>query len=309
MKAIKISLAVAVIVAIAAGIYMWIAGINPPPPPPPPDNQFTKRIEQEIDSLRKMPDNRFCKKFHREIAYYIDDYHKNQRLGNSLSDNDQWKDILSKNLYSAYVDKFIKQAFYVFTNSEWNGESLQFIRSEYKALQNSPMLEKGGPIDKTFVEISRILNKYDEIAGFISSCNSFAYLQYGLSDRFPVSDMQSKISRASVYRNKGLGNPVNNCQRLHEGLKEIPLVLFKTHVGYLENKIRHWLDFYVECKTQFEYASSLYNPINEEINSLDNDIYNVNSSVFNSSYERLKKLWDNDSQKAYKYFSNNNKTD
>ncbi|HQJ40915.1 MAG TPA: 2-amino-4-hydroxy-6-hydroxymethyldihydropteridine diphosphokinase, partial [Exilispira sp.] len=60
--------------------------------------------------LQQKPDNKFCKEYYNEVAYHIDDYYKNSRLGKSTLENDQWKDNLSKLLYAAYTDKFFNQA-------------------------------------------------------------------------------------------------------------------------------------------------------------------------------------------------------
>ena len=303
MKTLKISLVVIVVAAIAAGVYMWLAGINPPPLPPPVDNQFTRRINQEIDSLGKLPDSKFCKEFYKEIEYLINDYYKPApptypygRFGKNQSENDQWKEALSKNLYSAYADKFIKQAFYIFRGSAWNIDDLKFIRSEYPALRKSKWLERGSPVDNKFAEIQNIFSKYDEIVGFISACKSFQCPGIAFSDRFPISEVESNISRATRYRNNRLDNEyVNNCTRLHDGLREIPQTLFKVHVKYLNNKVDKWSDKFSNYNSFDDYQNYLYIPLKSEIEALDNEIYNVSDS---ESRELLLKNWRTDQKKA-----------
>jgi hypothetical protein len=268
--------------------------------PPPPENQFTRRIEQEIDSLGKWPDSKFCKDFYKEAGYHIDDYYEQGRLGNTPSENDQWKENLTKNLYSAYADKFVSQAFYVFRNSEWIVEDLKFIRSEYQTLRKSKLLEKGSPVDKKLAEIQTIFSKYDEIVGFISVCRNFSYSASGLFDRFPISEAQDKISRAKIYRDSRLGNEyINHCTRLHDGLNEIPQVLFRAHVRYLDVKINNWSDMYSNFNSQSDYANNLYKPLKNEIEALDNDIYHV--ANFDREYNRLSNKWSADNTNAYNY--------
>jgi hypothetical protein len=307
MKAVKISLSVIVVAVIGFFLWKWIVGINPPPPPPLPENQFTKRIEQEIDSLGKLPDNKFCKKFYSEVAYHIEEWYKPLpptypfgRFGNTQSENDQWKENLSKNLYSAYADKFIKQAFYVFRDSRWDINDLTFIRSEYPTLRKSALLERGSVVDMEFAKIQTVFAKYDEIVDFILSCKRFSYSGSSLSDRFPVADVASKISRAATYRNNRLENEyVNNCTHLHDGLKEVPQALFRVHIRYLDNKINQWSELYPNYNSQNDYANNLYKPLKNEIDTLDNDIYNV--ANFDSEYNRLSKKWSDDNTKAYNY--------
>jgi hypothetical protein len=306
MKILKISLVVIVIAAIGFSVWRWIIFTPEIEEPPKAVNEFTKRIEKEIDSLKTLSDSKFCDAFYKEVTYHIDSYYEEGRLGETPADssgNKQNKEYFTKNLYSAYVDKFISQAFYVLDRSEWKIDNLNFIRSEYQTLRKSKLLEKGSPVDKKFTEIQTIFNKYDEITGYISACKNFSHPVSGLDNHFPISDIQNKISQAVTYLNNNLGNAyVNHCTRLHDGLKEIPQILFRAHVKYLDSKIDRYSNRYSKCTSQSDYANTLYKPLKSEIDALDNDIYNV--ADFDNEYTRLSNKWKADSQEAYKYFSN-----
>ena len=301
MNKTKVIILVAVVaVAAAVGVIIAITQLGKTKEIALPKNQFTAKVEQEIEQLKAKPDSKFCKEFYKEIAYHIDDFYKQNRFGKNQSENDQWKENLEKNLYSAYADKFISQVFYVFRGSEWKSDDLNFIRSEYPTLQKSKFLERGSPVDKKFTEIKSILSKYDEIVGFISSCKGFGYSSTDLSARFPISDVQSKTQRAASLRNNRLENEfVNNCTRLHDGLKEIPQNLFRAHMRYLDNKINYWSSMYSNYNSQSDYSNNLYKPLKSEIELLDNDIYNVGN--FDSEYNRLLQKWSADNTKAYNY--------
>jgi hypothetical protein len=299
MKAIKIILAIAVIALIGFFVWKWLVGINPPPPPPPPINQFTARITSEIDSLSKSPANVFCPKFYKDIQFRITDYHKQKFFGKSESDNDQWKEILQKNLYSAYAPKFVEQAMYVFGGSDWRNDNLQFIRSEVKTLQSSAYLGQGS-VDTSFKKILNILAKHDEIAGFISACNNFSYSYYGLSDHFP--DVSDKIQKSRAYLANNLDNHyVNNCARLKNGLQTIPQTLFNTHITYLRDKIELYSEKYTEYNSQAEYSNAIYTPLRNQIGALDNGTYGGISN-FASAYSSLEELLTEDNVKAFNYF-------
>lgn len=301
MKELKISLVVIVIVAIGVGIFFGIQSITDPPAQKDSENQFISKIEQEIDELKAKPDNKFCRDFYNEIAYHIDDFFQQNRFGSNQSDNDQWKEILEKNLYSAYTEKFIKQAKTVFSGSEWNTNDLQFIQAEKNELRNSRLLVVGSPVDIEFTNIQMALNKYNEIVSFISSCRGYNYSITELSARFPIADMQNKISRAAELSSNHLENDyVNNCTLLHDDLIEIPSILFRAHVNYLDNKISYWSDMYsVGFTSQKDYANNLYRPLRSEIEALDNEIYNV--ANFDSEYDNLSNKWNADNVKAYNY--------
>src|SRR5690606_30655080 len=108
-----ISLALIVMVAIVSFVIWSYLSTDKVGAVSASQNQFTAKIEQEIIELTHKPDNEFSKDYYNEVAYHIDDYHKNERLGSNQSENDQQKENLSQTLYSAYIDKFIKQAFNV----------------------------------------------------------------------------------------------------------------------------------------------------------------------------------------------------
>lgn len=265
-------------------------------------NPFLGKIEQEMDSLGNLPDNKFSKDFQEQINYLIDDYYTNGRLGENQSENTQRKEILLSNLYSVYVEKFIEQAFYVFNRSEWGFSDLRFIRSEYQELQNSPMLETDSPINKKLDEIQRIFRQYDILVRFISQTKDFSFAETSLSSRYPLADAITKLNQARRYRISGLGNSyVNNCTRLHNELENLPNILFRVHVSYLDNKIDYWSGMYSNYNSQKTYADKLFTPLVDEIEALDNDIYNT--TLFSGEYSRLKEKWQDDARKAYEHFS------
>jgi hypothetical protein len=307
MKTLKISLAVIVGAAITIFIFRSLVFTSDPKKIALAKNPFTDRIEKEIESLSKLPDSKFCKDAHDKVKYLIDDYYKPNppkypygRLAKTQSENDLWKENLAKNLYSVYAEKVISQSFFVFRGAEWNIEDLQFIRNEYQTLQKSKLLEKGRPVDKKFTEIQTIFGKYDEIVAFISLCNGFSYASSGLTDRFPIHEIQARISRAVKYQNNSLENGyVDRCKRLHDGLKEIPQTLFRAHIRYLDNKVSQWSDLHSNYTSQRDYVSNLYSPLKSEIEALDKNTYNVQN--FDSEYQRLLDKWSEDNTKAYNY--------
>lgn len=300
MKELKISLVVIVVVAIGAGILLWRQGRRDPPPPPPPQNQFTAKIEEEIKQLNEKPDSEFCEAFYKEIAYRINLFYEQKKFGGNQLENDQWKENLEKNLYAAYAEKFVKQAKTIFRGSEWNPDALQFIQAEKNELRRSNLLVAGSPVDREFANIQTVLDKYNEIESFISSCRGYDYSETDLSARFPITDVQSKIDRINSLLSHRLENEfVYNCTRLHEGLNEIPQALFNKHVRYLDNKINNWSEMYPNYNSQRDYSNNLYIPIKDEIEDLDNDMYNVTN--FENEYNRLLKRWSDDNSKAYDF--------
>jgi len=304
-KVIILTLAVAIVAAVGIAI---VVKQTDPPPPVDPTNQFTAKIEQEIEQLKAKPNNQFCKDVYISILAEIKTFHSQKKFGEKMDmsgkktidelANDQWKENLEKYLYAAYAEKFIEQAKTIFRGSAWSPEDLKFIQVEKDELKKSELLIIGSPVDKEFTTIQTALNKYHEIVGFISSCNGFSYSGTALSDRFPIADVQSKIQRAASLRSKRLGNEfVNNCTRLHNGLKEIPQALFKKHTAYLDNKISYWSNMWCNYNSHSDYSNNLNRPLRNEINDLSNStVYDLN---VDDECNRLFNRWSADNQKAY----------
>jgi hypothetical protein len=304
MKTIKVTLATVVVVIIGLFVIRSLVISPPAPEPPLPNNEFIKRIERKIDSLSQLPASRFCGNVYGEIKYLIKNYYTQRRLGKDALENKQQHENLSIKLYATYAAKFLEQTFFVFGHSQWKNEDLQFIRHEYQTLRNSSLLEANSPVDKKFREIQTVLEKYDEIAGFISDCRDFSYFASIFSHRFPIANVQDKISQATRYLNNHLDNSyVYRCTRLHDGLRGIPQVLFRTHVRYLDDKINSWSGLYDQYNSQLDYYNNLYMPLKKEIETLDNDIYNINNDIYTVDYERLLKRLEEDGRKAYDYFN------
>jgi hypothetical protein len=308
MKAVKITLAVIVLTVIAIAIIWGIMQVGDGREIQAPKNQFTKGIELKIDSLKNMSESSFCDSLNNEIKYYIEDDYTNNRLGSNKSENDQWKTNLSTQLYAAYTDKLIKQAFYVFKGSEWELKKLNFIRDEYQVLQKegylSGMLEKNSNPDKKLNEIKSIFAKYDEITNFINSCKTFSFSNYNdLYAEFPISTVANKITRSKEYLSNKLENDyAKNCERLETNLSKVDQILFNAHVKYLDNKINHWNGKYINCRSQKDYSDNLFTPLKNEIDKLDNEIYNGNT-ISNLEYSKLELKLKKESTAAYNYFN------
>jgi hypothetical protein len=302
MKAIKIILAVAVVAVIGFFVWKWVVTIIKPDKITPPKNQFTARIKSEIDSLSKSPANVFCSKLDSIIQYHITDYHKQGFLGKSASDNDQWKEILQKNLYSAYAPKFAEQAMYVFGGSDWKTDNLKFIRSEIKKLQSSAYLEQSSSVGTSFKNIQSILAKYDEIVGFIAASNNFSYSYYGILDRFP--DVSDKVHKSRAYLANNLDNAyVNNCTRLKGDLRAIPQALLNKHGAYLRTKIQENGEKYTDSqynKYQSDYSNNIYTPLRNQIESVSSNTYGIDVESEQNNLFDLLKTYNNQANEYYR---------
>jgi hypothetical protein len=282
MKAIKISLAIVVVALIGFFVTKWLIDFDPPKDIGLPKNQYTERIENEIDSLKKMPESKFCQKYYNDVQYRINDYFNQGFLGNNESDNSQWQEILLKNLYSAYAPKFVEQAMYVFS------------------LKSSTYLGNTGLVS-SFNDINTILAKYDEINNFINACKGYAYSNYDLKNTYP--DVSDKIQKSRAYITNNLDNSyVNNCARLKEGLPAIPKILFDKHKSYLTKKINAYGVEYSNLPSQSDYSKSIYTPLRNQVDALNNDIYGIGAKIFDDGYKSVDRLLSGYNSDAYHHY-------
>jgi hypothetical protein len=309
MKAIKIGLALVVLGLIVFFILKFFQ--SPPPPPPigngPQEKTHYERIQDSIKSIHTLPLYKFNKNKYGELMSLIEQWNKAApphhpygRFGETQSENDLNKNNLTSTLYSVYVQKFIEQTFNVFRGSDWKPEDLKFIREETNALFKSPFLNNPSQVYLKLVEIQSILNKYNEINSFISDCKSFKYDSLSIVNSFPVDKVIAKINQAKTYQVRNLNPYVNNCSRLQQELRDVPNILFQKHVQYLDKKIDDWSGTYEEYNTQQAYSNSIYTPINNEINRLSNEVYNVSDFIEKRDY--LRSRWINEGRKAYDKF-------
>lgn len=299
----KIKIGLAVIVIGLLVFFLMRSYSNTPEPPKltdQPGNQFVDSIKTQIKILAGKPDSEFCKDYYELVSYHIEDYHDGGKFDSTSTQNDQWEVNLNKMLYAEYADKFIKQALYVFSHPAWEIKDLTFIRSEYQALRSSPLLQPDNPLHARFNEIQTILTKHDEITAFISSCNGFSCRKTDLDEFFPIDDVKTKIASANNYRSNQLENAyVNNCERLHKGLNEIPAVLFKAHCDYLDHKSAFWSKAYTGYNSFTTYREKVWDPFKREIQTLDNNIYHLPN--FQNEYDNRFKPWQKEGEDAYDY--------
>jgi hypothetical protein len=300
MNKIKAFVVISAILVLGGLSFYLIVDIGGPATVKSASSPFVSILEKEILQLANFSNDRFCKSEYEKIKFHIQEYHTLGKLGKTTTENNEWKNNLEVILFAAYADKFITQANFVFIGSEWNVNDLKFIQEETVRLSTSAFYVKEAPRALELAKIKSVLNKYNEITAFITQCRNFKFLSDDLTARFPISDVIKMISLSKSLRQAQLGNAkVNNCVRLHQGLKDIPRVLFVSHISYLRNKIDYWSGKYSLYESQRKYNDVLYKPIMAELEAINNDIYGVLN--FDLEQEALVKRWKEDGINAMKH--------
>jgi len=298
IKILKIGLPIVVIAVLGFFVWKWISGpgIYPPPHPEPPTQKsaFVDSVEAEIEAIKNMPDNKFCQPYYTSIKEEIAYNHNRGYFSDNATYNDQWNEILGRNLHSAYSDKLVEQAMFVFNGNEWKNADLNFIRSEVKTLKQSPYFNNGTVFDK----VDRTLNKYDEVSAFIKKCKDFNFTVYRIYAHFP--DKSHDMARAKDLKsNMGL---VKNCKRLVDKLDSVPQIFFDKHVNYIKEKIAENGGNYDNYNDYNDYTDRVTEKLKEDIKGIDCSKYGVGDTCTKKRSE-LNKDIDTDNKNAYKHFS------
>jgi hypothetical protein len=309
MNKVKVIISVIVLFAMFALTMFWVQSEQDLTPVKKEVNPFAGKIETEISLIKTKPNNQFCKGVYLNISSQINVWSMPEppkypygRFGKTKLENDQRKQDLERNLYSAYADKFVKQAKYVIGGPIWNSGDLSFIQAELYRLKISKLLVSGSPVDNEFNKIQKALNKYNEISSFIALCASYNFENIALGVSFPLDEAEARINRASALLASDLENVyTNNCSRLHTGLKEIPAYLFNAHVSYLDRKIDEYKNTWCSYSNQGDYSNKLFKPLNAQIDELNSTLVydGIDESTMVSEIDPLYAKWIDDNSKAY----------
>ena len=307
MKYLKIILAILAALGIGLAVYFGYSKTTVVDEIGLPENQFTRRVNQEITDISNKPENRFCKDAYDIVKYHIDDYASINRLGATLADtlgNNQNHQFLFKTLYSTYAEKFIAQADHVFKGSAWSSGDLSFIKSEANRLRwvgrSNSFLESESTVVKDLDRLTRTIDSYNSEISFINECKSFSYSNVDLDRRFPVARAESIINDSKSHLSS-LG-VVKNSEAVKTGLTEIPDRVLSVHVSYLTKKINEYKEMYMYYNTLAAYRTNFYDNLKAEISQLDNSMYSgLNVS---SQKTRLMNSLEADHRAAIAYFQN-----
>lgn len=241
------------------------------------DNKFINEINKRIDEIKNSEKNYFSKEQYAEIIYLINEYEKNNKIST------QWSSNLRKKLEYVYFDKFIKEANYVFNQSNWSSSDIKFIREETSRLVKSEFLQETSGLNP----IQRVLKEYDEIKAFLARAKSFSHSN-------SVSSMNQKFDNKTVgdYINESKAKAktsslVKNNQDLIKNLKNIQSWMYQKHLNFFEAKLNKaksegyskydedYNRFYNGvCQPMFEDINEFKDIANQKYGVSTNDWYN-----------------------------------
>jgi hypothetical protein len=299
MRTVKLILVGIAVLVVGYLAYSWTVKIENPPPPPSSENIYIPKIERKIDAL-KNSNTASSHASYTEIRNDIIIFNREKKISNGD------KEIFLKNLEYAYFEKFIDEAFRLFTYPTWNPDKLRFINSETNRLRNSPFLEQGSQVNNKLNEIRTILDKYYEIDELIRYASTFHNQTIDIDTKFDIVKAKRIITRATNYITNNLDNQyVNRCFRLHSQLREIRRTIYQIHLQHVKDKVDYWYGKWNQYASHQEYYDKLYYPIYQEIDLLSNEqhTYGISDSTFAADINPIRIKWRRANSEAIAYFN------
>lgn len=255
------------------------------------ENAYFNKLRNEIKLLETDSKTGFQKNAYLVLQNLIDSDREADRIDN------QEEQVLKEELLRTYAQGFNDYSFGIFNGNEWNPQDLNHIKNESDALLNNPMI-KSGSLRNDVEDVAAVMESYHKAYALIARANSF-YPSISLNHSFNDNDKASTIKgiAAGFSHDKYL----KNCDRLVNGLNEIPVILYGKHFNYLQRKIDVIAPTYKDYGSQPLYSRCIYEPLKSEIN----DFYTSNG--FSDTYDKYKILESQLSHfntEAFIYFKN-----
>jgi len=279
-------------------------------------NKLSKEVDSQLIFFEKKSDTHFLKEDYDILKQRISFFYSQNKL--SLDDNVNF----NRRLYAAYMSKFLNRSFKEVNGTEWNTDTLKFIRREIERLisegKRDGLYEDNSISDQKINVFKKIFNDYDKINKFIASTKKISYDKFSVNDTFPFAEVQKILKNRDKFLNKKSYPYTTKCQRLNEALNSVTKNLFNSHVKYLDRKLDKLSECYKATQTTADgvdsalYASQLvyrelyYDMMKNQLQVLKKktkqDSYIYKGCEVKKEYDRLMKKLGDQNDRAYEYF-------
>lgn len=286
-------------------------------------SQFSKNVESQLSSFENKSDARFLNDDYDILKQRISYFYSQNKL--SLDDNLNF----NRRLYAAYMSKFLNRSFKEVNGSEWNIDTLKFIRKEIEKLtsegRRDGLYEDNSISGNKIKNLKKIFSDYDKVNRFIASTKKFSYDEFSVNDTFPIVEIQKVMKNRDKFLNKNSYPYTTKCQRLNDELNSVTKTLFNAHVKYLDSKLEKLSECYKETQTtaagvdsalyasQPVYRELYYDVMKVQLQVLkkktNQDSYIYRGCDVIKEYGRLIKKLDDQNDKAYEYFESKNENE
>ena len=302
MKKTKIGILIVVILFLAVLVWVAIKSIGEPPIPPPTTNAFVRRVDLQIDSIRKYPTTLFCTQLFSSALSQLDKCKEKDYLGATKEENAIQYNRLRNDLCAAYTAKFVDQANGVINGTEWNPSDLALIRNEIANLAKLNAFDMYSLISNDIWKIKNQVNDYYQVQAFIGRCKSYSF-PYDTEINSSINAPDFFGSEYNSVFTKAVTFPLTNCPYLLTDIESGQLSLFSKHKDALESKIKRLAGSsnFSCCTDHTNWTSFIYYPLVNEIDYLRNNTYELPYSTIEAQIDNLDVLISDSNNSAFGY--------
>jgi hypothetical protein len=245
------------------------------------DNTFINAIDQQIESIKNSDRKVFSKKLYEETIYSINEAKKNNKI------TPQWAKNLAQKAEFIYHDKFIQEAHFVFSKSEWSLADINYVRNEINRLSHSAYIESKTELNK----LNKVLTEYSAIQSFLAKAKGYSVTNNvkSLSEGF---DLQvSKVYIENAMKMSKTNSDVRNNKSLISQLGNVKTWMYQKHLDFLTKKYDYISG--VDCKSFPDYSQYYNNvcmPMFNELNLFKNNANELYAVITEMWYNTIDKL-------------------
>ena len=243
-------------------------------------NTFINSINQQIETIKNSDRKTFSKTLYEETIYSINEAKKNNKI------TPQWAKNLAQKTEFIYHDKFINEAHFVFSKTEWNVTDLNYVRNEINRLSRSAFIESKTELNK----LNKVIAEYNAIQAFLAKAENFSVTNNitNFSDDFDLQT--SRVYIENALKMSRTNSEVRNNNSLISQLGNVKTWMYQKHLDFLNNKY----DFInrISCSTYgyYNYYNQVCNPLFNDLNIFKNnanELYLVSTDMWYNQIDNI----------------------
>lgn len=243
-------------------------------------NTFINAINQQIESIKNSDRKTFSKNLYEETIYSINEAKKNNKI------TPQWAKNLAQKTEFIYHDKFIQEAHFVFSKSEWSVTDLNYLRNEINRLSRSAYIESKTELNK----LNKVLAEYNAIQSFLAEAKNYSVSNdiTNLSDGFNLQTTRIYIDNA--LKMSRTNSEVRNNKSLISQLGNVKTWMYQKHVDFLNKKYDYISEINCSNYGYYNYYNQVCTPMFDELNLFKNnanDLYSVSTEIWYNTIDGI----------------------
>jgi hypothetical protein len=300
MNKLKIIITLAILSLLVVGVYESFNDHNYRDEPGDGLELDNKDLQKSIDSIKNQPTSIMNIRIYHNALNYMEIYYGGEELAK--------RDKAFQELYAAYMPKFVDQAFYYLSSTEWNADKITLIEKEARELRNSKYLQQGSDKFKKLTQIIQIVELSRDISSFLISCKDYTPpADYGISTLYPSEDL-GFLAQSDLYKSKSkYKDYVSKKPGISMEMSDLGRMLFDKRINYTAEKLNHHSTCYCEYdfNQQKIWLVDKKQVLELQIDAISHSDYGVEVSYAYDRKKELREKFTTISTNATDYFNQN----